>query len=107
MRRVEHEDPLDDAAQEWLRTRISIERGEVTDFTLQYETTIDGERVAVVRYDCAHGFPHRDILDRRGVVVSKQPLPGNPDLKTALALARHDLRENWPRYRAKVHEGRP
>jgi hypothetical protein len=60
---------LDAAAQEWLRMRFTTVRGDVTAFTIQYETTIGEDRVPVVRYDSAHGCAHRDLLDRRGRVI--------------------------------------
>jgi len=29
---------------------------------LQYEAMIEGKWFVIVRYDCAHGFFHRDLL---------------------------------------------
>ncbi|MDP9364859.1 MAG: hypothetical protein M3Q10_11665 [Chloroflexota bacterium] len=97
---LEYEVELDDEAREWLRLRITTEGADVTAFTAQYETTIGGERTPVVRYDNAHGYAHRDVLDRRGRVIDKRPVPGNPTLKEALEIGRMDLRNNWPHYRA-------
>ncbi len=42
------------------------ERGQIVEFRIQYETLIAGEWHPVVRYDSAHGQPHRDILHRDG-----------------------------------------
>jgi len=95
----EFEVPLDDDAAEWLRLRITTERGNVEAFTVQYETTVEGERLPVARYDGAHGYAHRDLLDRRGRMIDKLRLPGGPTYKEALELGRRDLLANWPRYR--------
>ena len=97
---LEYEFDLDDEAREWLRLRITTNGPAVTAFTAQYETTIDGERLPVARYDSAHGFAHCDLLDRRGRVIDKRPIPGNPTLKEGLEIGRRDLLDNWRRYRA-------
>ena len=104
---VEYEDPLDDAAREWRRMRIWTEGGRVRRFTVQYETTIAGERFPVVRYDTAHGYAHRDILDRGGRVVAKDELAPGLSLGDALAIAERDLRQNWWRYRRAFFEDEP
>ena len=93
-------DPEGNPEREWLRVRIATEKGNVVAFTVQYETTIDGERVPVARYDSAHDFAHRDLLDRRGRVIDKRPIPGNPTFKEGLEIGRRDLLDNWRRYRA-------
>lgn len=82
-----------------LRHRIRTRRGEVEGFVLQYETTIDHESVPVMRYDCAHGFAHRDTLDRQGRVVATDALSATLSLKQALEVRGLDLLQNWPRYR--------
>jgi len=47
----------------------------------------------VVRYDTAHGFAHRDLLDIKGR-VKKTPL-FNQDYNDALSFAESDLKANW------------
>ena len=42
----------------------SLERGQITRFCVQYEAFIDGEWQAIVRYDTAHGRPHKDLITR-------------------------------------------
>jgi hypothetical protein len=90
---------LDDTDLEWLRVQFTTERGRVTTFTVQYETVIEGQAIAVARYDTAHGFPHLDLLDRRGRVVAKIPLAGQPSLGAALTYAEQELATSWRRYR--------
>ena len=71
----------------------------MTAFTVQYETIIEGQAIAVARYDTAHGFPHLDMLDRRGRVVAKTRLVDQPSLGAALTSAEQDMRNSWRRYR--------
>jgi hypothetical protein len=87
--------PLD-----WVRVRIVTERPRiVTSFTVQYEAVIDGRTYPVVRYDCAHGDPHRDMLDADGRNVDKLWLP-NWDRRGALDHAIANVRANFLAYRA-------
>lgn len=80
-----------------MHTRIVTERGRVTDFAVQYEANIGGVWYNVVRYDGAHGYAHRDVLDAQGRTVRKEPL--NLPYAEAVQYAREDIEENWPRYR--------
>jgi hypothetical protein len=56
----------------------------------------------VVRYDTAHGFVHRDLLDKKGRAV-KTPV-FNQDLNEALTFAENDLKANWLSYRKRFME---
>ena len=104
---VDYEYALDDAARDWRRMRIWKEAGQVVGFTVQYETTVAGKRLPVVRYDTSHGFAHRDRLDRRGREIAKDAVaPGMP-LSDALAIADRDLKQNWRRYRHEFLQGTP
>jgi hypothetical protein len=96
---TEYEVPLDETGLEWVRFRFTTRGGQVTAFTVQYETTVAGRRVPVVRYDNAHGFAHRDLLDRRGQISIKETLAGAPTPADALQIGERDIRENWQRYR--------
>lgn len=87
------------SGNEWLRVRINVERGRVNRFVLQYETVIGDTHYRVVRYDCAHGFPHRDILDHRGRLIDKQPLVEQVNLDKALKEAMAEIRNDWWHYR--------
>jgi hypothetical protein len=90
-----------------LRVRIQAERGEVLRFAVQYETTIDGRRYPVVRYDTAHDAAHRDILDWSGRVAQKDWIAGPSAFKRALNEAVDDLKTNWPAYRVAFLEMKP
>jgi hypothetical protein len=96
--RIDYVDALDAEAGEWLRVRISVVAGQVRHFTVQYETTLAGTRIPVVRYDTAHGVPHRDLLNRHGEEVAKDFMMDYRNLADALVRAERDVRQNWPRY---------
>ena len=49
-----------------LRIKIITEKGRVTDVVIQYESKIKDKWHPIVRYDCSHGFFHRDILNPKG-----------------------------------------
>jgi hypothetical protein len=100
MPEIEFAVPLDNAEFEWMRMRLTTVRGRVVTYTVQYETTLGDQRVPVVRFDNAHGFPHRDLLDRTGRIIEKRPIPGNPSPALALAQGELEIRTNSPRYRA-------
>src|SRR5215204_5922833 len=104
---IEYDDPLDDEALEWFRFRLRTEGNIVMGFALQYETTVEGKRVPVVRYDMAHGFAHRDRYNIKGKEIEKQPLPEHITLKEAVAFAEHDIRSNWSSYRADFFKDQP
>lgn len=95
---ISFETPLGDDETDWIRFRLVTIGGIVTTFVVQYETTITGERLPVVRYDNAHGFCHRDILNRRGDVVEKRMIVGTP--ATVATLGKTDIVNNWRRYQA-------
>jgi hypothetical protein len=49
-----------------LRVRINVDKGKVVDVVVQYESKIKEKWYPIVRYDCSHGFFHRDLLDPKG-----------------------------------------
>ena len=57
----------------------------------------DEEWHPIVRYDCSHGFLHRDVMFPGGK-KEKHPLD-IPDLKTALIYAEQDIKDRWKWYR--------
>ncbi len=90
---------LDQGGKNRLRVRIKTEKGRVVDLTVQYETLINGKWRAVVRYDCSHGFAHRDILHPMGK-KDKFPLKLNT-LEQVLQYAEQDIKDRWSWYRHK------
>lgn len=78
------------------------ERGKIVFFRVQYETRINDIWYPVVRYDTAHGFAHRDLLNIKGD-MEKTPL-FNQDYNDALTFAESDLKTNWEYYKKRFME---
>lgn len=74
-----------------------LEDGVITDFMIQYEAEIDGQWHEIVRYDSAHGRPHKDLLQPDGSEIKEEfPYYSNAEVMT---LGQNDIRKNWQRYR--------
>ena len=84
-------------AEDRLRVKIKIEKGEVVDLTVQYEARFGGRWLEIIRYDCAHGFFHRDILHPNGEKTKYQIPIFN--LNDALLYAEQDIKDRWKWYR--------
>ncbi|MHB8523865.1 MAG: DUF7718 family protein [Limisphaerales bacterium] len=91
---------LDD--QTYVRVDFVTVSGRVVSFVVSLMRAKDEKLTSIVRYDTAHGMPHRDLLDRRGRVVRKDWLPEMP-FDQALTHAKIDLVENYEKY-IKAHE---
>lgn len=72
-------------------------RGWVTEFVVRLMAQTERGPVNIARYDTAHGLAHRDVLDRRGRIKSKDWL-FDLDLDRALDYAISDFKENHERY---------
>jgi hypothetical protein len=82
-----------------IRCNYVIEKSRIVDFVLQYESFINEQWQAVVRYDVAHGFFHRDILFPNGR-QEKTPID-LPSLEVAARFAEEDLVDNWELYKER------
>lgn len=80
---------LDRFGQDRLRIRIETTKGGVKYFAVQYESLVDEEWAAIVRYDLAHGFFHRDVMTPKGE-KEKQSI-NITNLEDALNYAQQDL----------------
>jgi tetrahydrodipicolinate N-succinyltransferase len=90
---------LDPHEQNRLRVHLQTEGGTLRDVMYQYEALINGQWVAIVRYDCAHGFFHRDVLFPNGD-KEKQSIEMD-SLKSASKYAEQDLKDRWEWYRER------
>lgn len=63
----------------------------------QYEARFKEKWHEVVRYDCAHGFFHRDIMHPNGE-KTKYHIP-IANLNNALLYAEQDIKDRWKWYR--------
>jgi len=99
MKKIEFISYLDSLGQNRIRVRLITQNGDLQDIMFQYEIQIDNEWVSIVRYDCAHGFFHRDILYPNGD-KEKQSIEMD-SLKSASQYAEQDLKDRWEWYRER------
>lgn len=71
---------------------------------VQFETFIDNNWRPVIRYDTAHGFAHKDVLNFKGKVIEKIEMT-EIDYKQALQIANIDIETNWKKYKEKFFHG--
>lgn len=77
-----------------VRVRISIEKvkGKIIDILIQLEV-FDKKWYEVIRYNYAHGKPHRDIIYKNG--KKEKIWLSDKSLKEILTFAELDLKTNW------------
>jgi len=90
---------LDKYKNERLRISIKLLKGNVVDIVVQYESFINNNWTPIVRYDCAHGFFHRDLLNPDGS-QEKQAI-AIEKLEDALRYAEQDLTDRWKYYKKR------
>jgi len=73
-------------------------QGRIVRFRIQYEARIGERWHAIVRYDTAHGRPHKDILHPDGS-QSKVKFYSYSEAEV-LTLGERDIKTNWQHYRA-------
>jgi hypothetical protein len=78
----------------YVRRRKTIEY-----LTVQLEIRIGDQWVAVIRYDNAHGFCHRDVLHLDGRQDKVQVFVG--DVNATFTFAIEDLRVHWEGHRVR------
>lgn len=71
----------------------------IVEFRIQLEILVAGVWYAVVRYDTAHGRPHRDLLHPNGR-QTKEWLDGY-STAGALTFGQKDIMKNWQNYRSR------
>ena len=71
-------------------------------FTVQLEIRYGQSWREVVRYDCAHGFVHKDIFNLKRV---NKKMDIALDYEEALTFADGDIDDNWEVYREKFLGG--
>jgi hypothetical protein len=87
-----------------LRVRLEIDKGELINIVVQYESLIEGNWISIVRYDIEHGFFHRDIMTAKGEKI-KTPIDIT-DLKSATIYAEQDIKDKWEHYKQKYLKGK-
>ncbi len=97
MREIHFTVDLDKFGYDRLRIRLLTEKGALLDVVYQYESFLNGEWVAIVRYDCSHGFFHRDVMLPNGDKEKYEVVIDG--LKNASRYAEQDLRDRWEWYK--------
>jgi hypothetical protein len=95
----EYSRSLDSSNQNRARVKYVIDRGNLVDVMYQYEALINGRWTPIVRFDCAHGFFHKDTLYPNGDKV-KQKI-GISSLDAAAEYAKQDIKMRWQWYRER------
>ncbi|MDQ3021163.1 MAG: hypothetical protein M3R36_11430 [Bacteroidota bacterium] len=88
---------LDDNPDERLRMEFVTDKGKVMDLVVQYESFFDNVWNPIVRYDCSHGYFHRDTMKKDGIKRKKEIKVSN--LNEALNYALVDIKINWESYK--------
>ena len=77
-------------------------RSQIVEFRIQYEAHIAGQWHPIVRYDTAHGVPHKDTL-HPDATQTKEVYSGYSQAQV-LTIGQRDIMENWPQYRARYEK---
>jgi hypothetical protein len=83
--------------QDRIRYHHLTEGKRVIKFLVQYETFIEGKWREIVRYDSAHGHPHKDVLHPDGS-QDKEYFQGWSNAEV-LTYGQEDIRKRWTEYR--------
>ena len=76
---------------------FSTARGKVTEFVVKLELELEGGIHEVIRYDAAHGGPHKDVLMPDGSKYDVVPYH-NLGIDEGFTFAVSDIKENWAFY---------
>lgn len=85
-----------------LRVEIETEKGKVVNFVVQYEALIQAKWHAIVRYDCSHGFAHRDVMHIDG--SKDKTTLSITNLGMALLYAEQDIKDRWDWYKERYEK---
>jgi hypothetical protein len=99
MKEIAYEIFLDEKDLEKLRIRIHTNKGQVLDVVVQYESLINRKWTPIIRYDCAHGFFHRDELYSKG--LKEKQVISITSLKDAVSYAEQDIKDRWEFYKER------
>ncbi len=92
---------LEENEGERLRMEFVTDKGKVQDLVVQYESLFNNEWIAIVRYDCSHGYFHRDTMKKDGIKRKKEIKVSN--LNEALNYALVDIKINWESYKENYY----
>jgi hypothetical protein len=99
----EYDIPLDNACMNMLRVIKTYEKG-LVNLVVVYYTIRGGEKIPLITYDMAHGFPHRDIRYLEDKDKRKKKEINVEGLEDFLNTAIEDITGNWRRYLKEFRE---
>ena len=73
-----------------------MEKGEIKNFSVSYVSEIAGKAASIMRYDCAHGFLHKDICYKKPMVKEKVIRELNGELVNEI---QKEIEGNWRKYK--------
>lgn len=94
IRLLSHEDRI--------RENFTLDRGIVKRIIVQYESFIQEKWTPIVRFDTAHNFFHKDVINPDKTKFQIKITSFN--LNDALTYAELDLKNNWQRYKTQYLE---
>ncbi|MDP2975252.1 MAG: hypothetical protein Q8N45_03460 [Anaerolineales bacterium] len=94
--------PLQGSSSDRYRHFHVLDKRTIKEFTIQYEAEIDGEWREIVRYDTAHGPPHKDVL-HPDITESKEEFLYYTNAEV-LTFGQNDIRKNWKKYREQYEK---
>ena len=78
------------------------EGNQIVEFRIQFEALIRGKWYPIVRYDNAHGNPHRDLIHPDG--SETKDWFNLYTLAEVLTIGQRDIMDNWPAYRKRFEQ---
>jgi hypothetical protein len=99
MKEISYQKFLDEVEHERVRIKIHVDKGNLRDIVVQYESFIANKWTPIVRYDCSHGFFHRDVMKPNG--EKEKQVIAITKLKDALSYAEQDIKDRWEFYKER------
>ncbi|MEW5693286.1 MAG: hypothetical protein AB1765_08315 [Candidatus Hydrogenedentota bacterium] len=79
-----------------IRVEITVSKGKILNFVVQLETFLINNWEPAVRYNYAHGFPHKDLIFRNGKKIKENI--SEESLSKIVNWAINELKINWKKY---------
>jgi len=79
-----------------------VTAGKITKFVVQLEVKVKGIWKGAIRFDCAHGYTHKDTYNKKG---QTRKMNLHLDYDKALTFADDDINEYWEIYKEKFIKG--
>lgn len=96
MKKIEKIDLLSE--QDLIYSTLAVERGKIIGFAVIQIAIIDEQRHQIARYDCAHGYAHKDCLYEKR--LRKEILPMRP-LNELFKTAKEEIRVKWQNWKGE------